>query len=300
MKKESLIMFCRVVEEGSISQAARISYISQPAVTSQIRQLEKHYGVALFDRTGGKLTLTEAGSTLYPYAKEIIDYYRRSEEAVISIGNHGAATLNIGASLTIGEYLLPRILGDFQREHQNLKFKLTIGNTPSTISSLESRDIDIALVEGSFPQNEDFKIEKFAEDQLILVVSKTHRWSGRNEIEIEELVEEKMIWREENAGIRKIVEKVLEENNVLDKVESFMELSSTQSIKSAVEAGLGISIIPKLSVMKELELGVLKRISISGIPLIRDLWIVGIPSRFPKKSMVAFIAHLKKMEMEIS
>lgn len=297
MKKESLIMFCRVIEEGSISQAARASFISQPAVTSQIRQLEKHYGAALFDRKAGKLKLTEAGSALYPYAKEIIDNYKRSEEAVKSIANKDATTLNIGASLTIGEYLLPRILGDFQKEHKNLKFKLTIGNTPSTISSLESRDIDIALVEGAFLHDEDFKIEKFAEDQLILIVSNDHRWSDREEIEIEELIEEKMIWREENAGIRKIIEKVLEENNTLDKVRSYMELSSTQSIKSAVEAGLGIGIIPKLSVLRELESGVLKQVSISGIHLIRDLWLVELPSRFPKRSMDAFIAYLKKATM---
>ncbi|CAM3271644.1 LysR family transcriptional regulator [Filibacter tadaridae] len=286
-------MFCRVIEEGSISQAARISFVSQPAVTSQIRQLEKHYGVALFDRTGGKLMLTEAGSTLYPYAKEIIDYYKRSEEAVNGIANQDAATLNIGASLTIGDYLLPSILGKFQREHENVKLNITIGNTPNTLASLENRDIDIALIEG-IVSHDDFQIKKFGEDELILITSSNHRWNDKNEINIEELVEEKMIFREENAGIRKIVESILEKNNILDKVKSRVELGSTQSIKSAVEAGLGISIVPKLSVKKELELGVLKHVSISGVHIIRDLWLVEIPSRFPKKSLNVFIKYLKE------
>ncbi|MGY0692753.1 LysR family transcriptional regulator [Virgibacillus sp. FSP13] len=294
MNKGNLEMFCRVVEEGSISQAARISYVSQPAVTNQIRQLEKYYDVALFDRTGGKLRLTEPGSILYPYAKEIIDYFKRSEAAVKGIANLEATTLNIGASLTIGEYLLPSILGEFQKENKNLKLNLTIGNTPNIVSKLENRDIDIALVEG-IVTHDDFHIKKFAEDELIVVIPSNHRWNNRSEINIEELPDEKMIWRERNAGIRGIVENILRENNVLEKINSHMELGSTQSIKSAVEAGLGISILPKLSVSKELELCALKHITISNISITRDLWVVEIPYRFPKKSLNAFISHLKKL-----
>lgn len=294
MNKGNLEMFCRVIEEGSISQAARIGYVSQPAVTSQIRQLEKQYGAELFDRTGGKLSLTESGSTLYPYAKEIIDCFKRSEEAVKDISNHEASTLNIGASLTIGEYLLPGILGEFQKGNRNLNFNLAIGNTPSIVAKLENRDIDIALVEGIVTQD-DLHIEKFAEDELVLVIPSNHRWNDRSEINIEELPEEKMIWREKNAGIREIVENVLQENNVLEKVKGHMELGSTQAIKSAVEAGMGIGILPKLSVTRELELGVLKHVTISDIRIPRDLWVVKIASRFPKKSMNSFISHLKKL-----
>lgn len=283
-----------MVEEGSISQAARISYVSQPAVTSQIRQLEKHYGVDLFDRTSGKLVLTEAGSALYPYAKEIIDCYEYSEEAVRSIADQDATTLNIGASLTIGEYLLPDMLGEFQKKFGNLKVKLMIGSTPNILSSLEKRDIDIALVEGIVTHT-DFQVKKFGQDELILVIPKDHRWHNRDELNIEELVEEKLIWREENAGIREIVENLLIEYNLLDKVESYMELGSTQAIKSAVEAGLGISILPKSSLAKELELGILKHVPLTDIRVERDLWLVEIPSRFPKKSTNSFVAHLKNL-----
>jgi molybdate transport repressor ModE-like protein len=286
-------MFCRVVEEGSISQAARVSYVSQPAVTSQIRQLEKHYGVALFDRTSGKLVLTKAGSALYPYAKEIIAAYDYSEEVVKSIAHQDAVTLSVGASLTIGEYLLPNILGEFRKEFNNLKIKLTIGSTPNIMSSLEKRDIDIGLVEGIVTQT-DVQSEKFGRDELILVIPKSHRWHQRDAINIEELVGENLIWREENAGIREIVENLLKEHQLLDKVNSYMELGSTQAIKSAVEAGLGISILPKSSILKELELGVLKHLPLIGIQMNRDLWLVRIPSRFPKESVRSFVAHLKK------
>lgn len=296
MNIETLKMFCRVVEEGSISKAARMSYVSQPAVTSQIRHLEKYYGGSLFDRSGGRLTPTEAGLTLYPYAKEIIEYFKRSEEAVQHIFKDYESTLHIGASLTIGEYLLPSVLGQFQQENNDIHFSLMVGNTPSVISGLENHDIDIALVEG-IVRNESLQIKKFAEDELILVLSRNHRWKNRNEIGIEELSEEKMIWREENAGARKIIEEILEEHHVLHNIRSSMELGSTQSIKSAVEVGLGIGIIPKLSVDRELEIGILKQMPISGITISRDLWVVQRPSRFPKKSKEQFIAFLENSKV---
>lgn len=296
MNIENLKMFCKVVEVGSISEAARMSFVTQPAVTNQIRYLEKHYGVALFDRTGGKLKTTEAGQTLYPYAKEMIEYLRQSEEAVQQVLKDYESTLSIGASLTIGEYLLPGILGAFQKENKHTSFNLTIGNTPSVLSKLENYDIDIALVEG-IVKNKNLQVSKFAEDELILVIPSNHRWNHRAEINIDELPEEKMIWREENSGARNIIESILKEHRILEKVKSCMELGSTQSIKSAVEAGLGIGIIPKLSVVRELEMGVLKQMAISEIAISRNLWVVRRPSRFPKKSIEQFTSFLAKLKL---
>lgn len=294
MNIDNLKMFCRVVEVGSISEAARMSFVTQPAVTNQIRYLEKHYGAALFDRTGGKLKTTEAGRILYPYAKEMINYLRQSEEAVKEVLQGYESTLSIGASLTIGEYLLPGILGAFQKENKNISFNLTIGNTPRVLSQLENHEIDVALVEG-IVENKNLQVSKFAEDELILVIPSNHRWNNRNEIDIEELPEEKMIWREKNSGARNIIEVIFKEHHILEKVRSRMELGSTQAIKSAVEAGLGIGIIPKLSVVRELEMGVIKHIAISGITMSRHLWVVQRPSRFPQKNINQFISFLAKV-----
>ncbi|MEH7123077.1 LysR family transcriptional regulator [Bacillus sp. JJ1773] len=292
MNIENLKMFCRVVEEGSVSKAARVSFVSQPAVTKQIRQLENYYGASLFDRSSGKLCLTDAGAALIPYAKEIIEGFNRSHEAIQHIIYKKDLTFNIGASLTIGEYLLPELLGDFQKINRNLRFNLSIGNTPSILSKLENNDIDIALVEGVVT-NQDFHVEKFAEDELILVIPANHRWADKSEIDIEELSEEKMIWREKNAGIRTIIENVFSVNNVLEKINYRMELGSTQAIKSAIEAELGVGILPKLSVMKELKLGSLKQLAISGITIKRNFWIVKTLSRFPKENLNTFEKFLK-------
>src|SRR5699024_6631081 len=144
MNIESLHMFCRVVEEGSISKAARMGYVSQPAVTRQIRQLENAYGTVLFHRDEGKLKLTQAGEILYPYAKEILALNNSSYKSVHEHLGEIERTLHIGASLTIGEYLVPALIGRFKKKHPGIKFNLSIGNTPYMLEKLEGDEIDIA------------------------------------------------------------------------------------------------------------------------------------------------------------
>jgi len=292
MNIENLKLFCLVVEEGSITNAARISYISQPAVTKKISQLENEYGTLLFERNGGRLELTKAGEVLYPYAKEVIENIKRSFDAVQKMSGNEEVNLHIGASLTIGEYLLPQILGMIKKGYPHITFSLTIGNTPNMIAMLENNEIDIALVESQI-ENPNLKIEKFAEDELILVTSNDHHWKNRKTITIDELVEEKMIWREPESGSRLIVENYLRDYGILEDIESEMELGSIQSIKSAVEADLGISILPRITVLKELELGTLCQINMADFSLTRSLWMVQKPHRFPKIGLQHFVDFIR-------
>ncbi|WP_428911856.1 LysR family transcriptional regulator [Niallia sp. Krafla_26] len=279
MNIANLKMFCLVVDEGSISQAARLSFVSQPAATRQINQLENYYGTLLFDRTGGKLKITEAGKLLYPYARTIVNDFNRSKEAVQQEIEKNHGNLHVGATFTIGEYLLPSLLGKFKKQKPNIKLTLTIKNTPSILEDLMNDVIDLALVEGII-ENKELIVEKFADDELILVSAPDHRWVEK--IDIEELVNERMIWREPTSGTRMIVENMLKEHKVLEKIDSYMEIGSTQAIKSAVEAGLGVSILPKLTVSRELEQGTLRKVSMNGINLTRNLWMVRKPQRFSK------------------
>jgi len=288
---ESLRIFCRVVEEGSITKAARLSYISQPAVTRQIHQLEEKYGTLLFEREDGKLRLSEAGAALYPFAKEMDDLVRRSFEEVGKITGAQETVLHVGASLTIGEYLLHRLTGSFRKRFPDIKFIVTIGNTPSILAKLESNDIDLALVEGA-ASGDEFIIEKFAEDELILVVYPEHPWSATGEIGIHEIGGENLIWRESESGTRHIVEAALKECGALDNLEITMELGSYQSIKSAVEAGLGISILPKLTVSKELTYGTLQEVKMKDFHLKRGLWMVQKYQRFQKEGLNHFIENI--------
>lgn len=288
---ESLKLFCLVVDEGSISQAARLSFVSQPAVTRQIHQLENFYGTLLFDRTDGKMKVTETGKMLYPFAKTIIHDFNRSKEVIKQATGEYHSTLHVGASFTIGEYLLPSLLGRFKKQQPDIKVSLTIKNTPGVIDDLFNDVIDLALVEGIF-ENEKFIVEKFADDELLLVCSPEHVWT--EQIQIKELANERMIWRESSSGTRLIVENMLREHGILEKIESYMELGSTQAIKSAVEAGLGVSILPRLTVARELEQGTLKGVNILDVTIMRDLWLVKKNQRFHKIGVTDFLDFIKE------
>ncbi|WP_042462726.1 LysR family transcriptional regulator [Neobacillus dielmonensis] len=295
MNIESLKLFCLVVDEGSISQAARLNYVSQPAVTRQIHQLEDFYGTLLFDRTDGKMKVTEAGKLLYPFAKSIVRDFNRSKEVMKQAMGDYHTTLHVGASLTIGEYLLPSLLGLFKKQYPEIKVSLTIKNTPGVIEDLANEVIDLALVEGIF-DNGGFIVEKFAEDELILVCSPDHEWEGQ--IDIEELINERMILRETISGTRVIVDSMLKKHGILEKIENYMELGSTQAIKSAVEAGLGISILPRLTVDRELKQGILREITINEIHIKRNLWLVKKNQRFHKTSVTNFLDFIKNRDVK--
>ncbi|GAB6254943.1 LysR family transcriptional regulator [Peribacillus sp. NPDC055009] len=292
MKLENLKMFCLVVDEGSLSQAARLSFLSQPAVTRQIHQLENYYNTLLFDREEGRLRVTEAGKLLYPFAKAIVNDFNHSKEVIQQSTGKYNANLIVGASLTIGEYLLPSLLGRFKKQQPEIKVTLTIKNTPRVLEDLSNDVIDLALVEG-LVENTDFIVDKFAEDELILVCPSDHPWKDRKEIQLEELGNERMIWRESISGTRLIVENMLREHGVLEKIESYMEIGSTQAIKSAVEAGLGISILPRLTVARELEQGFLREVDISRIDMARNLWLVRKNKRFNKIGVSKFVDFLR-------
>ncbi|MEH7385251.1 LysR family transcriptional regulator, partial [Bacillus sp. JJ1521] len=268
------------------------SYISQPAATKKISQLENEYGALLFERVNGRLQITKAGELLYPYAKEIVEIYNKSLEKINVLTGNQEIIINVGASLTIGEYLLPGILGNFKKSYPNIIFSLSIGNTPNILTKLESNEIDVALVEGLVDNNQ-FLIEKFAEDELILVTSREHHWKEKTIIDMKELTEEKMIWREPESGSRLIVENFLSKMGILDKIESAMDLGSIQSVKSAVEANLGISILPKLTVLKELEYETLFEITMRGFKLTRELWLVQKPQRFNKTGLYNFLDFIR-------
>lgn len=279
-------MFCLVVDEGSISQAARLSYVSQPAVTRQIHQLENYYGALLFDRTDGTMKVTEAGKMLYPYAKTIVHDFKRSKEVIKQAMGEYEITLHLGASFTIGEYLLPSLLGRFKKEIPEMKVTLTIKNTPNVLEDLANDVIDLALVEG-LVENESLLVEKFADDELILICSPEHPWAGK--VQVDELLNERMIMRESGSGTRLVVENILRKHGILEKINGYMELGSTQAIKGAVEAGLGISILPRLTVAREIDLGVLKEVDIEGVTIKRNLWLVKKHQRFHKIGVTKFL-----------
>src|SRR5699024_2377844 len=184
-------------------------------------------------------------------------------------------------------------MGKFTKKFPQYLFSLTTGNTPQILESLKKQEIDIALVESDF-NDEMLKKEVFAKDKLILTVSTDHRWKDRDFINSSELIQEKMIWREPESGTRVIIENALKEANVFKEISSTMELGSIESIKKAVEANLGISLLSTLAVKLELKCETLQEIPIKNINLVRDLFIVREPKRFSKQVVNDFVEFMQK------
>src|SRR5699024_10673169 len=286
-------MFCSVFEEESISKAAQLSYVSQPAVTKQIRQLEEHYNILLFDRLHGKLAPTQAGKVLYPFIKSTLETLNQSHEAISEVSKNHDVVINIGASYTIGDYLMPGIIGSFKQTFPHYKLSLMVSNTPQIVKELKSQNIDIALVEGLI-NDESLLVETFAQDQLVIVTPANHKWKNKDVVSLYELLGERIIWREPESGLRKVLEKAFEDADILNKVSFSVELGSIQSIKKAVELGVCISFLPKLAIEKELAQGVLNITTVSNINFMRNFLMIQEPQRFNKKATQEFAKFVQK------
>lgn len=293
MNLTNIEMFCLVVEHGSISGAARRLFVSQPAVSRQIRLLEEHFGTLLFDRGEGKIRLTEAGKILYPYMKAILEDYEKGKTALKAYLGNGNEEVVMGATLTIGEYLLPRMMKKM-RGGVDFHFSVQIGTTQEMINGLKEHTLDLALIEGKVEEDENLHVERFAEDELILIVPPDHPWADVEGIKIEDLRNERLILREKGSGTRMIVEEALEREGVWDLTRHALDIPSTQTMKGMVEAGLGVAFLSRLTVERELDLGILREVPIRNFRLTRILWLVTPKQRFCKKSVERWLQYIKK------
>ncbi|SDI40241.1 DNA-binding transcriptional regulator, LysR family [Alteribacillus persepolensis] len=297
MNIDSLKVFCLVVEEKSVSKAAELSYITQPAVTRQMRQLEEFYGLPLFFRTNNKLTVSEAGRALYPIAKSIIKDYEHSIQLMENFKGNQQFTLHIGASQTVGEYRLPRLLGDFKQTTPEAWLYLTTSNTADIMKKVERDEVHVGIVEDYVPENTDLHVEVFMEDELILIASPHHPWKSRKDgIQLKEIVDEQLIRRQAVSELRLRVEEELRRHEIIDKIESYFEVETTQAVKSAVEAGLGISFISRLAAKRELETGHLIEVPVKDTALDRKIYMLKKNLRFPHLGTEKFFKFLKEQQ----
>jgi len=287
MDIEIFKLFCSAVEEGSISAAAKKNYLSQPAATKKIRQLEEHYSTLLFERENNTLLLTLPGEKLYQYAKTITQEYNQSIEEMEAIRKGRTQTLKIGSTYTLGEYILPEIMSEFLKLNPNLHINLSIGNTPAVLKDLKEKDIDIAFIEGDI-QNLEVNKKVIATDDIILITAPNHEWASLKHIVPRDLLKGRMIRREENSATRQIIESNLAQKIDINQLKNTLELSTTQAIKSAVQSNLGYGFVSRVAVQQELKAGLLSEVDVSGISINRLLWIASSARRFPKESISRF------------
>lgn len=266
MENFRLKVFRAVAHHLNFRQAAEELLLTQPAVTQQIKALEAEFAVPLFDRAGGKVSLTPSGEALLPFAERLKVLSDEAREAVAAATGGSAGQLSIGASQTIGQYLLPRLVAGFLREHPRVEISITGGNTQTIIEALRVHRVQLALIEGPALGN-DVRIEPFLEDHMVCVVPAGHEWADQ-EIAVEELRSAVLVTRELGSGSRRVMEQAFEKAGLrVRELKLGMTFDSTEGLLSAVEAGLGIGFVSRWAVRNQLALGTLRLARIRELEL---------------------------------
>jgi DNA-binding transcriptional LysR family regulator len=280
-----------IAAEGSFKRAADSLYVSQPAVSLQVQNLERQLDVPLFDRGGRRAQLTEAGYLLLSYGEKILTLCQETCRAIEDLQNLQGGTLIVGASQTTGTYLLPRMIGLFRQKYPDVAVQLHVHSTRRTAWSVANGQLDLAIIGGEVPSElqDSLEIVPYAEDELVLVLPVFHPFAKRDTIHKEDLYKLEFIALDSQSTIRKVIDSVLSRCEIdTHRLKVEMELNSIEAIKNAVQSGLGAAFVSLSAISKELQMGVLHCAPIEGVVVKRTLWLIFNPNRYRSKAAEAF------------
>jgi DNA-binding transcriptional LysR family regulator len=284
-----------IAAEGSFKLAADSLYVSQPAVSLQVQNLERQLDVPLFDRGGRRAQLTEAGHLLLSYGDRILSLCQETCRAIDDLQNLQGGTLIVGASQTTGTYLLPRMIGHFRQQYSDVAVQLHVHSTRRTAWSVANGQIDLAIIGGEVPPElqDSLKIIPYAEDELALLLPVFHPLARTSTIQKEDLYKLQFIALDSQSTIRKVIDQVLTRSSIeTRRLKIEMELNSIEAIKNAVQAGLGAAFVSTSAIEKELQMGVLHRARIEGVVVNRTLSVIVNPNRYRSKAAEAFMQEI--------
>jgi LysR family transcriptional regulator, transcriptional activator of the cysJI operon len=268
MENFRLRVFRAVAGHLNFRIAAEELLLTQSAVTQQVKALESELDVPLFDRAGGRVSLTAAGTALLPFANRLAALSEEARDAVAAANGRSAGRLTLGASQTIGQYLLPQLIAGFLKENPKIEISVLGGNTQTVLEALVEHRVQLCLIEGP-AMRRDVQVEAFMEDHMVCVVPSGHEWADK-EVDVEQLQQAKLVTRELGSGSRRIVEQALQKAGVdVKHLRLAMTFDSTEGLLSAVEAGLGIGFVSRWAVRNQLALGTLKLARVRGLNLAR-------------------------------
>ena len=292
MDTRQLAAFCAVVERRSFSQAAERLGVTQPAVSLQVRSLEKRLGIQLLDRSGRRVEPTEAGSRLFRNAQRLLQLEEQMLDEVSSEGA-GALTgeLSIGASTGPAAVAVPVLLCEFQQRHPDLRVALEVHDTQAVVDLVAERELELGIV-GAARRHRSVRFEPILEDEVILICLPGHAFAGRT-IGLEELRGETLIVMQEGAGVRQVVEDELRDMGVrLRDLATSLELGLQESVRSAVQAGYGVTFISRTAVESDLAAGTLAEARLVGMNAKREISLVRAAGRVPTRAAEEFVAFV--------
>jgi DNA-binding transcriptional LysR family regulator len=288
-----LHIFCRVVECKSFSKAAEAVHLSQPTVSSHIKDLEEHFKCPLIDRLSKEAAPTAAGRLLYGYARRMLALREEAETALAQHQGRMQGPLIIGGSTIPGGYLLPRAIGKFKLRHPQIRPALIIADTQRIIAGIGDGTIEVGVV-GAETRDKKILQERLIEDQMRLIVPARHPWSGSKTVRLEQLLREPFIVREQGSGtLAAIQERLRQKGCNVEELNIVAEMGSTEAVRQGIRDGIGVSILSTLAVSEDLESGALKALSVEGLDLTRSLYITRHRQRSLSPLAAAFVEFLK-------
>ncbi len=280
-----------IAAEGSFKKAADLLYVTQPAVSLQIQNLEKQLEITIFDRGGRKALLTEAGRLLLEYCERILNQCDEACKAIEDLNSLKGGTLVIGASQTTGTYLMPKMIGLFRQKYPEVSVQLQVHSTRRTGWSVANGQIDLAIIGGQLPSDLEnlLQVIPYATDELALVLPSNHTLANKNELLKEDLYKLNFVTLDSQSTTRKVVDKLLQDSGLeIQRLKIEMELNSLEAIKNAVQAGLGASFLPVVSIEKELSAGTIHKAFVADLEVKRELKLITNPSRYTSRASEVF------------
>lgn len=281
-----LLVFVTVVEEKNFTRAAQKLHISQPAISQHIHNLEQRLNAQLLDRTNKYVRLNKAGEIAYRHAQKVLKLHEQMKRLIDDLKENPSGPLKIGASFTFGEYILPHLIADFRSRYPNIQPTIEIENTHHVVDSVTHGDVDIGIIEGISVDDHDLIIEPFARDTVVIVVSSQHPLATQNVVAAHDIEVEQWIIREIGSGTREITDYALDFYGI--RPTQIVEYASTQIIKESVAAGLGMTILSKWTIRRELAWNTFTEIRLGTESIQRPFSIVLKKSEFQTKAMNLF------------
>jgi len=288
-----LHIFCRVVEEKSFSRAAKRIHLSQPTISSHIKDLESHFKCRLIDRLTKAAVPTKAGWLLYDYACRILALKNEAESALAEFQGSVSGKMMIGGSTIPGGYVLPKIIGAFNHEFPDAIISLKISDTQKIIRDIISGKLELGMVGAPTHQKAVYQ-DPIIKDQMRLIVTSDHKWADETSISVEKLLKEPFISRESGSGTLESIRQSLDHKGYrAEDLRVVAELGNTVAVIQGIKSRMGISILSTIAVAEELEKGDLRAIAIEDIPLDRYLYLTGLRHRTPSPLGKAFTRFIK-------
>ena len=292
MDLRQLEVFAKVYEQKSFSKAAQALFLTQPSVSERISLLEDELSIKLFDRTGRETLPTRAGDLLYSYAMRLLSLSVEAKHAIDQFVGKMAGELAMGGSTIPGEYVLPALIGRFKEKYPEISVSLLIRDTQGILDLVMEGRVEFGIV-GAKINHRLLEYSTLMPDDLVLIVPPSHAWWGKGSVTLAELAEAPLVIREKGSGTRHSLEQALEEAGVeWGSLKIIGEMGSTQAIKQAVKAGVGLAVISKRAVGEECKYGLLWCVKIEGLQAQRHFYVVTHKERTRSPLAEAFLSFL--------